>query len=289
MLNALSKFADHAMHAPFPRALRVSLAVHAFLILFAGFDIFNLFPPRPIPLPADVQVLTEKEFQTIKQQIEKQIVKKAKATEKSKPVAKANIEKKQKTASKAKVTENQTKLSTKNTQKSVKKEKIDLSNLVIQSSDDNVFDDSQLLLIEEDAEKIQQQLEEDTELLEKLSQQQDVLTASDVEDLDSELTGEELIILRAQLFDCWIPPIGAKDYENLVIRVRVDLDEQGNLQNAKILHRFGVNQSDPFYRAATESVLRAIRHPDCTPLKLPTNKYDIWKKTILTFDPTDIL
>ena len=316
MPKALSNFINNMLHAPFPRALRVSFAAHAFLILFAGFDIFNLFPPRPIQLPSDVQVMTEKEFQQLSREIKKQAVeqaKLAKLAEKKKPaetpkpikspkIIKKPKEKpkavlkpapkppvKEKTASKVKVTQNQSKLSTDDNKKAVKKEKIDLSNLVIQSSDDTVFDDSQLLLIEEDTEKIQQQLQEDTELLEKLSQQQDIIVSNNLEDLDSELTSAELTILREQLFVCWNPPIGAKNYESLVIRARVDLDEEGNLQNVKILHRLGANQSDPFYIAAVESVMRAIYHPNCTPLQLPANKYDIWKRTILTFNPTDIL
>jgi len=48
-------------------------------------------------------------------------------------------------------------------------------------------------------------------------------------------------------------------------------------------------QSDPFYRAAGESVIRAIFSPHCTPLKLPKDKYDLWKETKLTFDPRELV
>ena len=78
----------------------------------------------------------------------------------------------------------------------------------------------------------------------------------------------------------------SKDSEDLVIRVQIELNEQGVLITARILHDFGADINNPFYRAATESALRAVYDPNCTPLKLPADKYDIWKKTILTFRPT---
>ncbi len=46
---------------------------------------------------------------------------------------------------------------------------------------------------------------------------------------------------------------------------------------------------DPFYRAAAESALRAVRNPDCSPLKLPADKFDQWQTMTLTFNPKDLL
>jgi hypothetical protein len=51
-----------------------------------------------------------------------------------------------------------------------------------------------------------------------------------------------------------------------------------------------VNRSqlgDPFFRAAAESVLRAIRR--CQPFNMPVEKYKSWRDIELTFDPRKML
>jgi hypothetical protein len=47
--------------------------------------------------------------------------------------------------------------------------------------------------------------------------------------------------------------------------------------------------SDPYYQAAAESALRAVRNPQCQPLKLPLEKYSEWQTMSLSFNPKDIL
>ncbi len=298
------------LHAPYYRALRVSLAVHVGFILFAGFDVFDLFVPRSIELPPDVQVLSEAEFQ----QIVKQQKQKPKVAEKPlpKPAPKKenntafatlkNISdnvKKLSTASKdkvqepkkAEVTKNQTELATKTDKKKKKIKKIDLSNLVIKPSKTNQVSNKALDEIEKKTKQIQQNIVEKPKE-EKIIPEEEIAetTQQAVEnDVESDLTREELTILREQIFTCWNPPIGAKNIEGLIIRVKVDLDAEGYLQNAKVLHKLTVNKSDPFYRTAVESALRAVYHPDCTPLQLPKDKYDVWQNTVLTFNPTEIL
>ena len=42
--------------------------------------------------------------------------------------------------------------------------------------------------------------------------------------------------------------------------------------------------SDPYFRAASESAIRAVKM--CAPYKLPTEKYDAWNEVTVTFDPT---
>lgn len=46
---------------------------------------------------------------------------------------------------------------------------------------------------------------------------------------------------------------------------------------------------DSYFRAAADSVLRAIRNPRCNPLELPADKYDLWKEMTVTFDPREML
>jgi len=45
---------------------------------------------------------------------------------------------------------------------------------------------------------------------------------------------------------------------------------------------------DPVYRAVAESALRAVLDPNCSPLKLPPEKYDQWKTLLLTFSVKDL-
>ena len=47
----------------------------------------------------------------------------------------------------------------------------------------------------------------------------------------------------------------------------------------------GGNMNDPFYRSAAERAMRAVRHPSCKKVKVPSKKYDSWKDMTLNFDP----
>ena len=45
-----------------------------------------------------------------------------------------------------------------------------------------------------------------------------------------------------------------------------------------------ISKSNPFYGPITESAMRTLLNPDCTPLKLPKDKYNLWKNLTITFD-----
>jgi hypothetical protein len=100
------------------------------------------------------------------------------------------------------------------------------------------------------------------------------------------LTMNEVDAFRAQMRRCWSPPAGAKQAENLVVRVRLSLTPAGAISAGPVV----VNRrllGDPFFRAAAESVLRAIRR--CQPFSMPTEKYASWRNIELTFDPRRML
>ncbi len=49
-----------------------------------------------------------------------------------------------------------------------------------------------------------------------------------------------------------------------------------------------MRMSDPLYRVAAETAMRAVRR--CSPFdKLPKEKYDSWKEMTMTFDPSEML
>ena len=45
-----------------------------------------------------------------------------------------------------------------------------------------------------------------------------------------------------------------------------------------------ISQSNPFYGPITESATRTLLNPECNPLKLPKDKYDLWKNLTIIFD-----
>lgn len=105
--------------------------------------------------------------------------------------------------------------------------------------------------------------------------------------LGQRMTMTEEDALRRQLEGCWNFPFGAKDAENLIVQIRLVVNRDRTLYSAHILDTGRYNR-DTFFRAAADSAMRAVRHPDCSPLNLPPNKYDTWKTITVTFNPQDI-
>ena len=97
----------------------------------------------------------------------------------------------------------------------------------------------------------------------------------------------EIDLVRQQIRECWSLPAGAKEAENLSIEIKMAMNPDGTVRQARILDQNRL-QSDPFFRAAAESALRAVLNPHCNPLKLPSEKYRQWQNMILIFDPRDM-
>jgi hypothetical protein len=96
----------------------------------------------------------------------------------------------------------------------------------------------------------------------------------------------EIDAFRAQMRRCWNPPSGARNAEDLIVQVRVSLAPNGMISaGPKVMNR--AQLGDPFFRAAAESVLRAIRR--CQPFKMPPEKYAAWRDIELKFDPGKML
>ncbi len=90
--------------------------------------------------------------------------------------------------------------------------------------------------------------------------------------------------IRDQLVQCWNPPIGASNAEELVVRVGFQLNPDGTLVGNPQLLSSG---SGPHFRAAADSALRAVRR--CVPLNLPPDAYDYWKDVEINFNPRDMV
>ena len=106
--------------------------------------------------------------------------------------------------------------------------------------------------------------------------------------VSSRLSITEEDALRRQIEQCWNPPVGARDAQNLIVEVIIDVNADRTVSNAEIVDK-GRYASDPFFRAAADSAVRAVRNPNCNPLELSADKYDQWKRINFTFDPRDML
>lgn len=101
------------------------------------------------------------------------------------------------------------------------------------------------------------------------------------------LTLSEVDALRAQIQRCWIVQAGARYAEDLVVTLRVFLNSDGSLRSAPQIVDDSRLATDPYFRAAAESAVRAVLK--CEPFKMPVTKYDRWREIELTFDPREML
>src|SRR3546814_7021749 len=69
--------------------------------------------------------------------------------------------------------------------------------------------------------------------------------------LGQQLTISELDAVRQQIEQCWVVPAGAREAENLVVQLRVEMNPDGTVRTAELQDRARM-ASDSFYRAAAE-------------------------------------
>lgn len=106
--------------------------------------------------------------------------------------------------------------------------------------------------------------------------------------LSDRLTISQEDALRRQIQQCWNIPAGARDAEKLIVEVLIDMNPDRTVREARVVDQNRL-ATDPFFRSAAESALRALRNPKCTPLELPPDQYEQWKTILFTFDPRDML
>lgn len=95
--------------------------------------------------------------------------------------------------------------------------------------------------------------------------------------------------VRQQLSPCWNVPAGAKDAAAMHVGIRIRLSPDGMLHGPPVILDTNRLAKDPFYRAVAESAVRALLNPECRPLRLPLDQYDIWKDITFNFDPGEAL
>ncbi len=94
--------------------------------------------------------------------------------------------------------------------------------------------------------------------------------------------------LKAQIFGCWSIPLGLPYNEDLMVRIKLELEPDGSVVKSEILDHARMNKpGQNFYKVLAESALRAIKL--CEPLKVPATGYERWKELQLNFDASEML
>ena len=94
--------------------------------------------------------------------------------------------------------------------------------------------------------------------------------------------------LKAQIFGCWSIPLGLPYNENLLVRIKLQLNPDGTISQSEILDHARMNKpGQGFYKVLAESALRAVKL--CQPLRVPTTGYERWKELQLNFDAREML
>jgi hypothetical protein len=123
----------------------------------------------------------------------------------------------------------------------------------------------------------------------KVKKSDKTLTQSSIKNsFASGLSLSEEDALRAQIFGCWTVPLGLPYDDDLLVRVKLELKQDGTINKSEILDHERMNKpGQKFYKILAESALRAVRI--CQPLRGPQSGYEKWKNIQLNFNPTEML
>jgi TolA protein len=97
---------------------------------------------------------------------------------------------------------------------------------------------------------------------------------------DPRMSSSEIDYFRSQISRCWTPPVGGLGGEDIVVKLRIELNRDGTLVRAPQLANTG---SSGFFTAAADSAVRAVFQ--CQPYTMPADKYGQWRDMLLNFDP----
>ena len=99
---------------------------------------------------------------------------------------------------------------------------------------------------------------------------------------DERLAADLVDALRRRIESCWSLPAGARNAEQLQIKLQFSLTPDGMLSEYPVVLNAS---SNPAFDAAARSAQSAVKM--CEPYNfLPVEKHDLWGEVILTFDPS---
>ncbi len=142
-----------------------------------------------------------------------------------------------------------------------------------------IIDTNQIAALIDKAKEIEAEKKESNQKITQSSQKNSFATGLSLSEEDA---------LRAQIFGCWSVPLGLPYDEDLLVRIKLELKQDGTITKSEILDHQRMNRpGQKFYKVLAESALRAVRL--CQPLKVPPTGYEKWKNIQLNFNPTEML
>ena len=100
------------------------------------------------------------------------------------------------------------------------------------------------------------------------------------------LSMSEIDNIRYQIQRNWSLPAGARDAQNMVVTLRIQLNPDGTVTGVSVLNESRM-RSDPFFRAMAESTVRAVLKTDRIK-NLSPEKYELWRDMRINFDPREM-
>ncbi len=103
----------------------------------------------------------------------------------------------------------------------------------------------------------------------------------------TELDGMRRQVIE-QVTPCWNINPGAQNAENLAVVIRMAMNPDGTVQSA-IIDDQARYYRDAFFQSAADAAKRAVLNPRCNPIKLPADKFHVWRNITINFDPRELL
>jgi hypothetical protein len=92
--------------------------------------------------------------------------------------------------------------------------------------------------------------------------------------------------IQNQIKRCWRLDAGARQAEDLIVEVTVNLAPDGRvIGQPRVVDQVRASR-DAYFRSAAENAVRAILQ--CSPFDLPGAQYSEWKTMNLTFNPREM-
>ena len=121
-----------------------------------------------------------------------------------------------------------------------------------------------------------------------IEEEKEEIITSEINENNSEnmvLSISEYDLLKQQLSSCWNAPAGAEIKKDTVVKISAKVNRNRRVvENSIRIVDTNIAKSNSIYGPITESAMRTLLKPKCTPLKLPKDKYNLWKNLTITFD-----
>ena len=126
---------------------------------------------------------------------------------------------------------------------------------------------------------------EDTNIETNNNENEKTINKDENNESTDQFTISEIELLVQQLSSCWYAPAGAVIKKGMIVKIEAKIKRSRYVlfDSVRIVDT-NISQNNPYYEVITESAIRTLMNPLCTPLKLPEDKYDLWKKLTITFD-----